>query len=170
MAVAGDPRLGPFAHAGPPEGKRPREAEPDAPPSKACAAGGSGNAPALWHASLDLQEDPDDAESIVTLRAIGATEDAAKAELAEALHQRVFLQPIPTNATESFNDYDSPLGFLESIRAEGESEEMPESYTAAGVWEALYEALGTLRTVPPESLPAAGTRAGGGAPATENKS
>ena len=85
----------------------------------------------------------------MTLRASGATEDAAKAALAEALHQRVFLKPIPTNAAESFNDYDSPLGFLESIRAEGESEEMPESYTAAGVWEALYEALGTLRTVSP---------------------
>jgi len=100
----------------------------------------------LWHASLDLREDPGDAAALVTLRASGATEDAAKAALAEVLHQRVFGRPIASNPEEN-GDYNSPLGFLESIRMEAEEAEgMPDSMTAALTWEALYEALSTLRT------------------------
>jgi hypothetical protein len=97
-----------------------------------------------WEACLELQEDPDDETSKVTLCARGPTEDAAKAAVAEALHERVFLKPISSNISENFNDYDSPLSFLDSIRREGEGDELPESYTAAGVWEALFEALRTL--------------------------
>ena len=56
------------------------------------------------------------------------------------LHQRVFDQPISSNEEENFGDYDSQLGFFESIRAEHQSEDRPDSMAATLVWEALYDA------------------------------
>ena len=66
---------------------------------------GVGERISLWEACLTLREDEDsDNEgALVTLRASGATEDAAKAALADVLHQRVFEQPIASNAEENFN-------------------------------------------------------------------
>ena len=86
----------------------------------------------------------------MTLRVSGATEDAAKAALADSLHQRVLEQPIASNAEENFNDYDSQLGFFESIRGQHQrtvSGDRPDSYAAILLWEALYDALETMRTV-----------------------
>ena len=103
----------------------------------------------LWEACLTLREDEDsdNEDAAVTLRASGATEDAAKAALADVLHQRVFDQPIASNAEENFNDYDSQLSFFESIRAQHQSKDRPESYAAILLWAALYDALETMRTV-----------------------
>ena len=62
------------------------------------------------------------------------------------LHRHIFGKSI---SEDTFNDYDSPLTFLDSIRAEherlAESEVFHESHTARLIWEALYDALGTLR-------------------------
>lgn len=98
-----------------------------------------------WRASLQLQEDPSDSAARVTLSVDGkSTKEAATAALAQILHQRVFNQPIATNEKENFNDYTTPVGFIESIRREHASDAMPESMTAASVWEALYDAICTM--------------------------
>ena len=70
----------------------------------------------LWQASLQLQEDPDDGESaatvLIALRGSGATEDAAKAALAEALPERVFLKTISEDVSKNPNDYNTPAARL----------------------------------------------------------
>ena len=102
----------------------------------------------LWEACLTLTTPNSDGEDeAVTLSASGATEDAAKAALADSLHLRVFEQPIASIVEENPSDYDSQLGFFESIRAEHLSDGRPDSMAAALVWEALYDALETMRTV-----------------------
>ena len=100
-----------------------------------------------WHASLELREDPG-GEATATLRAEGDSEQAARAALAEVLHERVFCAAIAAETAQNFNNYDSPLSFLESIRAEHEAVEAGESadsYAANLIWDALWEALCTLR-------------------------
>ena len=64
------------------------------------------------------------------------------------LHERVFCAPIAAEAEENFNDYNSPLSFLESIRAQHEAAEggeRPDSFTASLIWDALWGALGTVQ-------------------------
>ena len=86
-----------------------------------------GERESLWEACLTLTTPNSDGEDeVVTLSASGATEDAAKAALADVLHQRVFDQPIASNAEENFNDYDSQLSFFESIRARIGPNRMPQ--------------------------------------------
>ena len=97
----------------------------------------------IWRASLELLEDPDD--TAVTLSVHKPTEEAATAALAELLHQRVFSRPISTNVEENMNDYSTPIGFIESIRREYDSDELPDSMTATMVWEVLYDAVCTLK-------------------------
>jgi hypothetical protein len=98
----------------------------------------------LWSASLQLAEDPDSVAT-VTLSVSGRpSKDAAVAALAEALHQRVFMKEISANDEENLNDYATPLGFIESIKREHDSEERPDSYSAAMIWDALYDAVCTI--------------------------
>lgn len=117
----------------------------------------------LWRGSMQLVEGPP-GSPVVTLSVGGqVTEDATKAALAEVLHLRVMNQPISTDEAKNLNDYSSPLGFLDSIRREharmnpdkddpdAVEPEMPESFTAVGVWDSLYDAVCTLR-VEPEPL------------------
>lgn len=103
-----------------------------------------------WTAALEMQMDPEGGdETKIALYAHGATEEAAKAAVAEVLHEEIFSKPISQNINENLNDYDSPLGFLDSIQREHDQPDRPDSYTAALIWEALYDALQTLRVQPP---------------------
>jgi hypothetical protein len=111
-----------------------------APAAKRCRGGH------LWRATLQLKEDPDDSASVVTLSVDRqASKEAATAALAEVLHQRVFNKPISSDKGQNYNDYTSPEGFVESIRREHEADDVPASYTAGMIWEALHEAIGTLK-------------------------
>lgn len=103
----------------------------------------------VWRATLQLKEDPDDDASTVTLSVDRqASKEAATAALAEVLHQRVFSKPISTDEGQNCGDYNSPEGFIESIRRERrehDADNFPDSITATLIWEALYEAIGTLK-------------------------
>ena len=74
-----------------------------------------------------------------------ATKEAARAALADLLHQRVFNQPISADEGKNFNDYTTAEGFIQSIQREHESDGMPESLAASMIWDALYEAIRTLK-------------------------
>ena len=101
-----------------------------------------------WRASLQFQEycGSSNSTSTVTLR-VGkqATKEAARAALADLLHERVFDQPISADdVMKNFKDYTTAEGFLQSIEREHESPTSPTNASRM-IWRALYEAICTLK-------------------------